>query len=122
MSVVSFLEKLESFYRSLGYPVAMRNNYLLVKGEKPFVIEVSPDGMVIRVTVLTEKELRQDELEKILRLNFFKYGVKLSIDSEGFLAAISEAPFSCYKDKSPTQIYEDLVSPAIKVARELESR
>jgi hypothetical protein len=120
MSSTSLLEKMESFYRSMGYPVATKNNYLLVKGERPFVIEISPDNTVIRVTVLTEIEPRQNELEKILKLNFFRYGVKLSIDSEGFLAVISEAPLSCYKERSPAVIHEELVAIPIKVAEELE--
>lgn len=119
MSVLSLLKALESFYRSLNYPVGLRGNFLLVRGDVPFVIEATPDNLYLRVAVVTEVEPSPEDLEALLKRNFLAYGVKFSIDTEGYLAIVSEAPTDCLEDKGPSFIHETLVLPAISSAREL---
>lgn len=122
MSEQLFLRRLESYYRSLNYMVGIKERTLLVKGERPFVIELSPDFNLLRVMVLTDIEPNYEEYRKILELNFFKQGIKIALDPEGFLAIINEIPYECVKGESPSLIHERYVAYTLRIAEDLERK
>lgn len=119
MSELSFLQSLESFYLSKGCATKLSGRTLMVKCEEPMVIELTPDSSYVRVAVLTDVELGPEDVWRIARSNFFSYGYKAAIDSEGYLTIITEVPYKCVKRGSPAHFHEDFVGPLLKAAREL---
>lgn len=119
MSNYGLLDALESFYRSLGYPVGKRERTLIVRGDVPFTIEITPDSAYLRVTALTDIEASLEDALKLAEMNFLRYGVKLCIDTEGFVAVVNEVPLRYIKEESPLSINENFVLPVLSLVKSL---
>lgn len=112
---------MEYFYRALGYRTLLTGKTLLVSGEVPFVIELSPDDLVLRVVVLTDIELTVRDFKKLAELNFTLWGLKLALDPEGFLAIVGEVPMECVKDKAASWIHQNMIGQTLLALREVKA-
>lgn len=114
------LESLEHFYRSLGYKTLLTGRTLVVSGEAPFLLELSPDESILRVVALSNIEPSGKAYKRLAELNFGLWGLKLALDPEGFLAVVGEVPMECVKDKAASWVHQNVVGQALLALKEVE--
>ncbi|MET1102033.1 MAG: hypothetical protein ABWW69_06135, partial [Pyrodictiaceae archaeon] len=99
--MVSRLEDIEVFLRSLGLDYERRENALLVQypdekyGRLGVVIMIFEEAGILRVSVPLDVEPLEEALSWFLQMNFESPSFKYSIDYEGFITVVYDLPMDC---------------------------
>lgn len=124
LSTKTTLQKLESLFRGYGCAVATKGKALVARcpfkdKDIPLAIEVEDALGFVRISIPTD--LQADEsAENLLKLNFENYGIKLSIDPEGYIAVSIDLPLKCFESMDAKSVLE-LVKNIFKFYVEFEN-
>ncbi len=128
MSVRELLLKIQSWLRKEGIPTKLSGNMLLAEHVEedlriPIVVEGEIETGMLRVAVPTNLRVRGEEaLEKILIDNFMRWGPKVCIDTEGFIAVVFDVPIRCVEALGIKWFSENIVKQVIACFKDVYKR